>query len=153
MSDSAPQDRQNANDDVFDRLHDDAAEELVEQPAETTAPASELSELRIRQIATLRRALYRSRSHAIVIMIALVVVAVQLAWMTYASLRRGSVKTGAALSVACVACLVGALHFYRRAVALHEEAKRTLLAEPSDPPDFSTLGDGSQRWKDLEELR
>ena len=141
---------------MFDRLHDDAAEDdLFEQPQPggATAPAQELDELRIRQVATLRRALYRSRSHAIVVMVALVVVAVQLGWMTYSSWRRANPKLAVALGVAGVGCIVGAHHFYRRAAALHQEAKQTLLVEPSDAPDFSSLGDGSQRWKDLEELR
>jgi hypothetical protein len=152
VTDPAPQD---PSDELFDRLHDDsgADDDRVEQPADPAASASELDELRIRQIATLRRALYRSRSHAIVVTIALLVVAVQLGWMTYSSHRRGSPKVAVALAIAGAACLAGSLHFWRRAAALHQEAKRTLLIEPAQPPDFSTLSDGSQQWKNLEELR
>jgi len=35
---------------------------------------------------------------------------------------------------------------------MHHEANESRIAPPSAPPDFSTLGDGSQRWKDLDKL-
>jgi hypothetical protein len=40
-----------------------------------------------------------------------------------------------------------------RAIALHREATKSRVDTPMTPPDFSTLSDGSQRWKNLEELR
>ena len=34
-----------------------------------------------------------------------------------------------------------------------KEAIATRIEPPATPPDFSTLSDGSQRWKNLEEIQ
>lgn len=41
----------------------------------------------------------------------------------------------------------------RRAHELKIELDRSKIPEPTTPPDFSTLNDGSDRWKDLENVR
>jgi hypothetical protein len=46
----------------------------------------------------------------------------------------------------------GGAHFWQSAVKYQREAQETRLPPPTAPPDFSTLSDGSQRWKDLEQL-
>ena len=48
---------------------------------------------------------------------------------------------------------VGVCYFTSRAIALHREAKKSALPDPTTPPDFSMLDNGSQRWKRLDEVR
>jgi hypothetical protein len=52
-----------------------------------------------------------------------------------------------------IAGAYGAIFFMRRAIVLHREATQSYLKDPTTTPDFSTLSDGSQRWKNLEDLR
>ena len=52
-----------------------------------------------------------------------------------------------------IAGAFGAIFFMRRANALHREATQTHTAFPHFAAGFSTLSDGSQRWKNLEDLR
>jgi len=113
----------------------------------------QLSALRIKQIATLRRAAYRSRSHAVVACAACAVVAVQLVWNTISDLRGGafSIKS-AGYGLFALAGIYGAVHFFGRARAYHRMARQTALHEPAEPPDLSSLSDGSQRWKNLEQV-
>jgi hypothetical protein len=40
----------------------------------------------------------------------------------------------------------------RRITELTHEIRRSRLPEPTQPPDFSHLGDGSQRLRDLEAM-
>jgi len=42
--------------------------------------------------------------------------------------------------------------FLRLARRFHDEAKRTALGPPAQPPDFSKLSDGSQRVRNLENM-
>jgi hypothetical protein len=47
-----------------------------------------------------------------------------------------------------------ASHFGRRAMELHRETKTPAPLPPAPrEPDFSTLSDGSQQWKNLDEIR
>jgi ribosomal protein S27E len=41
----------------------------------------------------------------------------------------------------------------RRAADLKIEIDRSAISEPATPPDFSTLSDGRDRWKNLENVR
>lgn len=113
----------------------------------------ELSALRIKQIATLRGTAYRSRSYAIVAGTACAVIAVQLLWNTIRDLRGGVFSSkSAGYGLFALAGIYGAVHFFRRARAYHRMAKQTGLQEPTEPPDLSSLSDGSQRWKNLEQV-
>lgn len=116
--------------------------------------ADELDGLRIRQLATLRRAAYRSRSHAIVAMLVCAAAVVQAGFLLVQHLLRIGFDARLLLYAAFIlAGAYGALFFYRRALALHREATQSHLDNPTTPPDFSTLSDGSQRWKNLEEIQ
>src|SRR5438046_2994861 len=129
----------------------DEPEESASQESDRSA---ELDGLRIRQLATLRRAAYRSRSHAIVAMLVCAAAVVQAGYLLIQHLihagfsGRVLIYTGFILAGA-----YGAFFFSRRALALHREAKQSHLQDPSTPPDFSTLSDGSQRLKNLEEIQ
>jgi hypothetical protein len=46
-----------------------------------------------------------------------------------------------------------AVHCWRRARELKREIDHSAIPDPVTPPDFSTLSDGTDRWKDLENVR
>jgi len=114
----------------------------------------ELDGIRIRQLAAARRAAYRSRSYCVIAAIVCVVAIVQLGWNGVKLLRAGG-GTLRPISYFLFAILAawGVAHFMRKAVEFHREARQSALPEPTAPPDFSTLGDGSERWKNLEDVR
>ena len=64
-------------------------------------------------------------------------------WGIFPTLRTAVVITG---------CFF-ARHAHRRAAEFKREIDRSALAEPTVPPDFSTLSNGSDRWKNLEDVR
>jgi hypothetical protein len=114
----------------------------------------ELSAVRIRQLAAARRAAYRSRSYCVIAAIVCVVAAVQLAWTGIALLRAAGfgVRAATYFPVAAVA-VWGAGFFFKKAVLLDREAKQSALPPPTAEPDFTPLSDGSQQWKNLEDVR
>ena len=113
----------------------------------------ELDALRIQQRATLRRAIYRSRSYAIIAAVVCVVATVQLGQFAYRAIRTNSAVWAVAYLFAMIGSALGAIYFYRRALALHQETRRPELSAPEHPPDFSTLGDGSEQWQKLHDVR
>ena len=121
------------------------------------APASsddELDGLRIRQIAQLRRATARSRSHALVFVGVFGVAAIQLLLLVYRQLmsgQRGEWEAGLALTA--VVCGYLAVMFWQKSQRLKREYDQSALIDPASPPDLSRLSDGSQRWKNLEDVR
>ncbi|HEV2293300.1 MAG TPA: hypothetical protein VGR35_05555 [Tepidisphaeraceae bacterium] len=128
-------------------------ERTAEQEDETSRE-SELSGLRIRQLAGARRAAYRSRSYCVIGALVCVVGVVQLTWMSVRLIR----ATGFGwqhIAYALIALLAawGAIYFFRKAVELDREAKQSSLPAPAAEPDFTPLSDGSQRWKSLEDVR
>lgn len=54
-----------------------------------------------------------------------------------------------------IAVLAGRIAFYawRRMQHYKREIDHSAIPEPDTPPDFSTLSDGQDRWKDLENVR
>jgi hypothetical protein len=102
----------------------------------------ELNGLRIRQLATARRAAYRARSYAIVAATVCLVAAGQFLWHARSSPVRQ-------LALAATSMVIFA-YFARLARRLHEEATRPFTTEPTTPPDFAPLGDGTEGWKRVE---
>ena len=116
--------------------------------------ADQLSALRIRQFAAARRAAYRARSYAVIAAGVCAIAVVQLIWMTVRDVRTtgwGGQPIGYMLFA--VIASVGVCYFISRAIALHREAKKSALPDPTTPPDFSTLDNGSRRCKNLEDVR
>ena len=117
--------------------------------------ADELDGVRVRQIAALRRGAYRVRSYCVVAAAALVVVAVQLCVMAVAFVRAagwGARPVGYVMFAGFA--LLAAGYFARRVLHLTRELRQSAVPTPPDrEPDFSTLSDGSQRWRNLEDVR
>jgi hypothetical protein len=114
----------------------------------------ELSGLRIRQLASAKRAAYRSRSYCVVAAIVCVVAIVQLAWNGVATMRAMGFGMRAIAYVLVAALSAwGAIYFFRKAMEFDREAKQSALPEVKAEPDFAPLGDGSERWKNLEDVR
>lgn len=102
------------------------------------------SSLRIRQHAALRRSTYRSRSHAIIAAGLCFVGAIQLGWFFILDMRaHGWSLRLIAYALAITAFCCGTIYFIGRARKWHRETKQVPLPEPTTPPDFSTLSDGS----------
>ncbi len=128
----------------------DQADEL----APSRDPDDELSSVRIRQLAAGRRAAYRSRSYCVIGALVCVVAVVQLTWNGIVLLRAtGAGFQTTAYLLAAGAAGWGALYFFRKAMEMDREAKRSALPEATGEPDFGPLSDGSQRWKDLEDIQ
>jgi hypothetical protein len=134
-------------------IQDDSESEKTE-PAPTDDRSAELDGVRIRQLSALRRAAYRSRSHAVIAMLVCAVAVVHTSVLLVQHLWRIGWGWNPLVYIAVILLAAfGTVYFTRRALALHREATQTQLTEPKTPPDLSQLSDGSQRWKDLEELK
>jgi hypothetical protein len=99
--------------------------------------SDELNGLRIQQLATLRCAAYRSRSHAIVAMLVCAAAVVQAGIFLIQHL----IRIGWAWRILIYASFViagawGVWFFSRRAMALHREATQTRLHTPTARPIF-----------------
>jgi hypothetical protein len=114
--------------------------------APTNPPANdnELDHLRIMQRSTLRRALYRSRSHAVIAAVVCLVAGVQLAISTINAIRTRSLVWATAYVVLMITSAIGATFFYRRAIALHREATQSAQRQEATPTiaDFTPFSGG-----------
>lgn len=114
----------------------------------------ELDYGRIQQRATLRRALYRSRSYAIIAAVVCAVAIVQLGSSSYHAIQNHAIIWATVYIGLMVAGAIGSIYFYRRAIAFHHEAKQSDASfGAQSPPDFSTLDSGSQPWEKLNDVR
>jgi hypothetical protein len=130
---------------------DDTADH-IEVAAE---PTEQLNADRIRQLTRLRRATIRSRSWCLIGAIVGFVAAAELVFKIVQNFRYGhgwGFLTAAFVFCAIASGLIAVL-FFRRYVELHREIQTPILRDPATPPDFSTLSDGSQHWKNLEEMK
>jgi hypothetical protein len=129
---------------------------LAQQHAtdELESGEQELDGLRIRQVAAGRRATYRTRSYCYIAITFSLVGAIQLIWMTVRYLAHagwGLRPIGYVLLILVLLMLAG--YFFRQALDLTEELRRGVSPAPSVPPDLSCLGDGKDRWRNLEKLK
>jgi hypothetical protein len=132
---------------------DDDVLEGDDEPSGEDA-ADELSSLHIRQVSALRRGAYRARAYCVVTVSALLFAAVELAMMTLRNARTGGPKFLSAMYVATGAlALIFSWKLGGRIMELTRELKEPLLSDPDEPPDFSTLSDGSQHARYLAEMQ
>jgi DNA-directed RNA polymerase subunit RPC12/RpoP len=121
------------------------------QPGEE-ADRNELDARRIWQVASLRKAAYRSRSYCIIATSGCLVGVAELAYHTLQSRRAGGAHW-LPYVLAGIALLFLARHFARLTFAFHREAKSSAQTGPQAPPDLAKLSDGSQVIRKLEEMR
>jgi hypothetical protein len=123
-------------------------------PVHTEAlPEDELDAQRIARIAKLRKAAYRSRSHAIIGLVCCIVMTGQLIWVATQNWGMGDYVFAAVSAVMAIALILLAVWCARLALRLHRQATAPPTAiERGFEPDFSNLSDGSQRWKNLEKI-
>jgi len=141
--------------------------EPLDEPIENTeshepkAPSEEeLSGMRIRQISVMRRAAYRTRSYYIIGLGACVVIAIQLCLMIVRSFREvhlhfrtSSLFAFTAYCLFLVGAITGGFFFARRLLELQQEIRQSLQKEPAAQPDFSSLQDGTQHIRELEQMQ
>ena len=116
---------------------------------------AELSGLRIRQVTSLRRGAFRSRSYCIIGAAACLVCAIQLVVMMVKLARFHDARHWAMIggeALLALSAVWGCLALTRRAIAFHRELQKPMLEDPTTPPDFSTLSDGSQQVQALEQM-
>ena len=118
-----------------------------------------LDRLKLKKIAALRKAAYRSRGYQLIGAAVCLVGAGQCLFNVYRrSVNPGEDRTLAYLIVfgwmalAAVGIVFG-VKLLGKARQMKEEAERSMLAEPDTEPDFTPLSDGSQRWKNLEDTK
>ena len=125
-----------------------------EQTPQTPQRDEELDGLKIRQLIALRRGAIRARSWCLIAAAVCVVAAIQLIVKTVQNVRHtqswGLRATG--FTLFAVGGLMVAGIFLRRAAELKREIDQPTQPAPSKPPEFEALSDGSQRWKNLEDL-
>ncbi len=108
---------------------------------------------RIRQIIRLRRSIIRTRGWCITAAIACLVLAVQqIIWPIAALANAQWNPQQTSRLLFAIILLAAAVFLSRRIVRLSSELRRRSLTDPTTPPDFSSLSDGSQHARDLEKL-
>jgi hypothetical protein len=128
-------------------------------PEPTTAEIQEEAEaqmdaMRVHALARGRRATIRVRSWLIVATVGCIAIAGELIRKSVVALHalgRLSSRT-VIFFIFAAASLLAAAWLGRRAMAITRELAKPLLDEPETPPDFSTLSDGSQHWKNLDQM-
>ena len=127
---------------------------MVDDPAEFDPRAAELDGLKIRQIALARRSAYRARSYALIGAFACLVIIAQLVYLIITQLRTAGLTVYALAYVLMIPlCGFASVYCFGRAKRYLVEAMTTKLSKPANDPDFSPLSDGSQRWKELENIQ
>jgi hypothetical protein len=113
----------------------------------------ELDATRIARLAKLRRSAYRSRSWCVIAAIAGFIAALQSLADAVGLIRQHAAFLRISLLMLLFAALlIAAYIFTRLAFKFHHEIKLP-QPEPKLPqPDFSQLGDGSQRARNLENI-
>jgi hypothetical protein len=142
-----------ADDDAADE--DETARRELERRDE-----EELDGLRIRKLATERRAAFRQRSYLIVVFGGCSVTSIQLLWMTYRHMRILHLGWGVEplsyvlIAMACAGAAVWLGRIIRKMTRdLRAHTLAVAAANNAFEPDFSTLADGSDRWRNLHDVK
>jgi hypothetical protein len=118
----------------------------------------ELDAMRIRQLSTGRRAAIRAQGYLMVGLCGclggLLLIVLDAVKHVHAT---GAARLSAFLIlrsiVGVVGTIWGAVYFFRRWRSIAAELRKSALVEPTTPPDFSSLSDGTQQVKHLEDVK
>ena len=143
--------------DGFTVINDDETADDVEGQAPDDVPETRaIDAARVRQLSAMRRATHRGRSYCLIAVCICAVAVAQLALLTFRHVRAAGWQLRP-FGYVCAAAAAGmaGLFFVRRAAEMTRELRRrpAALDDPPQPPDFSTLSDGSQSWKNLEKMQ
>jgi hypothetical protein len=127
-------------------------EPVSEEPAASAAREDELSELRIRNISNLRRGAYRGRSLLIIAAAVCIVAAAKFIQITVVAVQSHLYLAAVGDALCALAATIATVMVVPKIAVLTREIRSSRLRRPTEPPDFSQLGDGSQRWKNLDQL-
>jgi len=130
-------------------VHDDLSHH---ESISAEAQKHELDNNQIKKIAHIRRTAVRSRGYLLVGSAFCAALGVQVIWNALGRFRAGSNVIGAAYLMAAAILFALAWKAFVRAQHLKREANASALSDPKTPPDFSQLNDGSQSWKNLEDM-
>jgi hypothetical protein len=116
---------------------------------------AELDMMRIRQLTTARRAAIRARTYLLVGCLIFATAAINLIIKTVQRVRYEKVWDARTFSFIAfsAACFMIAYYFMSRMLEISKELGRSAIEEPATPPDFSTLSDGTQTARDLEDVK
>jgi len=113
----------------------------------------ELDSRHIARVAGARRSAMRARSYSLIALLGAVAAFAELLFLAGRRIYYGFGLLGAALELlAAIAVLFSMRWLWRSFQRLNHEAKSTAAAPPAKPPDFSTLGDGSQFARNLHHI-
>jgi hypothetical protein len=116
---------------------------------------SRVDALRIRHYAKLRMTAIRSRSWWMILQLFCLLCVVNLIAKTALLLwyeRRWGLWPTVFAVLAIAASYLGRFSA-AKAAYFKQEIERSVLIDPEHPPDFSTLSDGKEQWKKLENIR
>lgn len=113
----------------------------------------ELSQVRWKAISAERRAVGRLRVYVMVGVLACLALAGQLAWKAVSYLRGSGWSIWVASFIfGALACLIAVRMLWNKKREIDAELAKPLQTDPATPPDFSSLGDGSQRWAKIDAM-
>jgi DNA-directed RNA polymerase subunit RPC12/RpoP len=125
-----------------------------EKEAAEKSREDEINSLKIRQLSRGRRAAIRTQGYCIVTAGGCAVGAIQL---LINAVKRFHAHGNPIPAIAYLILAAGLLrlgyYFLRLSIKYNAEAKKHSLPDPPTPPDFSTLSDGSQQIRHLEDMR
>jgi hypothetical protein len=124
-------------------------------PEETVDRDSSINRLRIEHYAALRRGAIRSRSWWLVTQIACLFMILDAGGQIFVYVTTWH-RWGIGPSLGAVSIVVAAalgVHARRRARDFQREIDTSSLSDPVEPPDFSTLGDGSDFLQQFDKIQ
>lgn len=135
-------------------IDDEPADRDAEAEARMRRDAEgRLNSLRIQAITAERRAINRSRAFSTAGGVAMLIVIAHCVLEIGDDVSSvGWTRSATALSVVSVIAALVAIRLFHRARRLAAQSRRSLLEDPDTPPDFTPLQDGSQRWRNLEQV-
>ena len=138
-----------------DIANQDVVDDTSEPDSEIQRHDDELNSNRIHQFSSLRRGAIRARSWCLIAVVVCIVGAIQLViWIVQDIWRQHRWGWWATLYLLLIAAALKiAITFSRKAREFKREIDKPMLEEPAQPPNFSTLSDGSQHWKNLENMK
>ena len=133
-------------------INDDDADAEQDQ-SQQEQPSDELESLKIHQIVRVRRALIRTRTYYLAAGVTALAGAVQVLYMLWRDWRALGWSPRIQMYVGLIPILlIVAWTMYRRMQVFSELINKPLQEDPTTPPNFDHLSDGSQHLRNLDDL-